>query len=116
MRTVNGEEKQVQQRQRLWGPDASAPGHFGTIFKPNHRWSCVLSELSWVQSVPTLRRSDAEVSRSTFLMQKCLEAVLKCLMRVRSVLVPKCHVAEVSGNRVRSHSGPGKLRNMIEDS
>ena len=40
----------------------SAPRYFGTNFKPNHRWSCVLSELSWVQSVPTFRRSDAEVS------------------------------------------------------
>jgi len=58
-----------------------------------------LSELSWVQSVPTLRRSDAEVSRTTFLVQKCLETVLKCLVSVRSVLVPKCLVAEVSGNR-----------------
>ena len=78
--------------------DISAPRHFGTNFKPNHRWSCVLSELSWVQSVPTYRRSDAEVSGTTFLVQKCLETVLKCLMRVRSVLVPKCLVAEVSGN------------------
>jgi len=72
--------------------DISAPRHFGTNFKPNHRWSCVLSELSWVESVPTFRRSDAEVSRTTFLVQKCLETVLKCLMRVRSVLVPKCLV------------------------
>jgi len=79
--------------------DISAPRHFGTNFKPNHRWICVLSELSLVQSVPTFCRSDAEVSRTTFLAQKCLETVLKCLMRVRSVLVPKCLVAEVSGNR-----------------
>jgi len=28
-------------------------GHFGTKFKPNHRWSCVSSELSWFWSVPT---------------------------------------------------------------
>jgi len=34
-----------------------------------------------------------------FLAKKCLETVLKCLMRVRSVLVPKFLVAEVSGNR-----------------
>jgi len=72
----------------LWEPDTSATRHFGTNFKPNHRWSCVLSELSLVQSVPAFRRSDAEVSRTTFLVQKCLETVLKCLMRVRSVLVP----------------------------
>ena len=25
-------------------------GHFGTKFKPNHRWSCVSSELSWVRT------------------------------------------------------------------
>ena len=42
--------------------DISAPRHFGINFKPNHRWSAVLSELFWVQSVPTFRRSDAEVS------------------------------------------------------
>ena len=41
------------------------------------------------------------MSRTTFfLVQKCLEAVLKCLMRVQSVLVPKCLVAKVSGNRL----------------
>ena len=82
----------------LWPQDMSARRHFGTNFKPNHRWSCVLSELSRVKSVPTFRRSDAEASRATFLVQKCLETVLKCRMRVRSVLVPKCLVAEVSGN------------------
>jgi len=66
--------------------DISAPIHFGTNFKPNHRWSCVLSV--GVQSVPTFRQSDAEVSRTTFLMQKCLlETVPKCFVRVRSVLV-----------------------------
>jgi len=43
--------------------DISAPRRFGANFKPNHRWSCVSSELSWVQSVPTFRRSEAEVSR-----------------------------------------------------
>ena len=59
-----------------------------------------MSELSWVESVLTFRRSDAEVSRSTFVAQKCLETVLKCLMRARSVLVPKCLVAEVSDNRL----------------
>ena len=79
---------------RTLGPqDISAPRHFGTSFKPNHQWSAVLSKLSWVQSVPTFRRSDAEVSRTTFLVQNCLiETALKCLMRVRSVLWPKCPV------------------------
>ena len=83
--------------------DTSATGHFGTKtlrhqLKPNHRWSCVLSELSWVQSVPTFRMSnDVEVSRTTFLMQKCLETVLKCRCRsemswCQSVLWPKCPV------------------------
>jgi len=66
----------------------SAPRHFGTNFKPNHRWSCVLSELSWVQSVPTFRRSEAEVSRTTFLAQKCVEKVLKCFMRRFGVACP----------------------------
>jgi len=51
-----------------------------------------LSELSWVQSVPTFRRSDGEVSCTTLLVHNCLETVLNCLMRVRSVLVPKCPV------------------------
>ena len=61
---------------------------------------CLIAKLlSWVQSIPTFRRSDAEVSRTTILAQKCLETVLQCLMRVRSVLVPKCLVAEVSGNQ-----------------
>jgi len=63
-----------------------------------------------VQSVPTFRRSDAEVSRSTFLVQKCLETVLKCLMRVRSVSVPKRLVAEVSGNPLFTVNS--KLRNI----
>ena len=84
--------------------DISAPGHFGTIFKPNHRCGCVLSELSLVQSVPTFRRSDAEVSRTTFLVQNCLETVQKYLVWVRSVLVPKFLVAEVSGNPHKSQS------------
>jgi len=44
-------------------PDTSATRHFGTKFKPNHRWSCVSSELSWVRSVSTFRRSGAEVLR-----------------------------------------------------
>jgi len=25
----------------VWEPDTSATRHFGTKFKPNHRWSCV---------------------------------------------------------------------------
>jgi len=70
-----------------WEPDTSATRHFGTNFKPNHRWSCVLSELSWVQSVHRLfvdLMPKCLVPR--FLAQKCLETVLKCLMRVRIVL------------------------------
>jgi len=58
--------------------DAEVSGHFGTKslrhvgtkFKPNHRWNFVSSDLSWVRSVQTF-----------------LDPV-----------VPKCLVAEVSGN------------------
>ena len=74
----------------LWPQDISAPRHFGTIFKPNHRWSCDL-ELSWVQSVPTFRRSDAEVSHTTF-----FGAELSWDGAEVSHAGPKCLAAEVS--------------------
>ena len=48
-------------------------GHFSTEFKPNHRWSCVSSVLSWVRT-------------------------LKFQTFPRSPPVPKCLVAEVFGN------------------
>jgi len=82
-------------------PDTLALRHFGTIklvpkFKPNHQWSCVLSELSWVEVSQLFLDHDTrvEVSRTTFLVSKCLEIGAE----VSSVLMPKCLVAEVSGN------------------
>jgi len=75
--------------------DTSAPRHFGTNFKPNHRWSRVMSELSWVQSVRTFHRSDAEVSRTTFFGTEVSWGSAEV-----SHVGPKCLVAEVSGNPV----------------
>jgi len=51
-------------------------------FKPNYRWSCVSSELSWVEVSRLFldQGTRNEVSRTTFLVSKCL-------------------VAEVPGNR-----------------
>jgi len=72
-------------------PDTSATRQFGTKFKPNDRWSCVSSELSWVRSVPTFPRSGAEVFGAE-------------VSRDTSALVPKCLVAEVSGNRSSGNS------------
>ena len=76
--------------------DTSAPRHFGITklvpkFKPNHRWSCVSSELSWVKVSRLFldHGTCVEVSRTTFLVSKCLEI---------GVLMPKCLVAEVAGN------------------
>jgi len=74
-------------------------GHFGTTklvlkFKPNHRWRCVSSELSWVK-VFRIFLDRVEVSRTTFLVSKCLETGAEVS---QSVLMPKCLVAEVSGN------------------
>jgi len=36
-------------------------GHFGTKFKPYHRWRCVSSELSRVRNVPSFPRSGGEM-------------------------------------------------------
>ena len=71
--------------------DTSAPRHLGATklvpkFKTNHRWSCVSSELSWVEVSRLFldHGTRVEVSRSTFFG------------------VPECLDAEVSGNRVLS--------------
>ena len=60
--------------------DTSAPRHFGTTklvpkFKPNHRWSCVSSELSWIEVSRLFldHGTRFEVSHTTFLVSKCLE-------------------------------------------
>jgi len=80
-------------------------GHFGTTklvlkFKTNHRWSCVSSELSSVEVSRLFfdHGTRVEVSRTTFLVSKCLEIGAEVS---RSVLMPKpkCLVAEMSGNR-----------------
>ena len=83
-------------------------GHFGTTklvpkFKPNHRWSCVSSELSWVEVSRLFLDHDTrvEVSRTTFMVSKCLETGAEVS---QSVLMPKCLVAEVSGNQHDSRS------------
>jgi len=79
-------------------------GHFGTTklvpkFKTNHRWSCVSSELSWVEVSRLFldHGTRVEVSRTTFLVSKCFETGAEVF---QSVLMPKCLVAEVSGFRV----------------
>jgi len=66
-------------------------------FKTNHRWSCVSSELSWVEVSRLFldHGTRVEVSRTTFLASKCLETGAEVS---QSVLMPKCLVAEVSGN------------------
>jgi len=86
-------------------PDTSATRHFGTTklvpkFKPNHRWSCVSSELSWVEVSRLFldHGTRVEVSRTTFLVSKCLETGAEV---PQSVLMPKCLVAEVSSNHFR---------------
>jgi len=77
-------------------------GHFNTTklvpkFKTNHRWSCVSSELSWVEVCRLFldHGTRVEVSRTTFLVSKCLETGAEVS---QSVLMPKCLVAKVSGN------------------
>ena len=82
--------------------DTSAPWHFGTTklvpkFKTNHRWSCVSSQLSWVEVSRLFldHGTRVKVSRTTFLVSKCLEIGAEV---AQSVLMPKCLVAEVSGN------------------
>ena len=73
---------------------------FGTgagQFKTNHRWSCVSSELSWVEVSRFFldHGTRVEMYRTTFLVSKCLEIGAEVS---QSVLMPKCLVAEVSGN------------------
>jgi len=64
----------------------------------NHRWNCVSSELSWVEVSRLFldHGTRVEVSRTTFLVSKCLEIGTEV---PQSVLMPKCLVAEMSGNR-----------------
>jgi len=80
--------------------DTSALRHFGTTklmpkFKPNHRWSWVSSELSWVEvSRLFLDHSNrVEMSRTTFLVSKCRETGAEVS---QSVLMPKCPVTSQS--------------------
>jgi len=76
--------------------DTSAPRHFGITklvpkFKSNHRWSCVSSELSWVEVSRLFldHGTRVEVSHTTFLVSKCLETGAEVS---QSVLMPKCLV------------------------
>ena len=76
--------------------DTSASRHFGTTklvpkFKPNHRWSCVSSELSWVEVSRLFldHGTRVEVSRTMFLVSKCLGIGAEVS---QSVLMPKCPV------------------------
>ena len=76
--------------------DTSAPRHIGTTklvpkFKTNHRWSCVSSELSWVEVSRLFLNHGTcvEVSRTTFLLSECLETGAEVS---QSVLMPKCPV------------------------
>jgi len=69
-------------------------GHFGTTklvlkFKTNHWWSCVSSELSWIEVSRLFldHGTRVEVSRTTFLVLKCLETGAEVS---QSVLMPKC--------------------------
>jgi len=77
-------------------PDTSATSLFGTKTLRHQLQAESPVELCLVGIVLDLMPKC--LSRTTFLAQKCLETVLKCRMRVRSVLVPKCLVAEVSGS------------------
>ena len=85
-----------------WQPDTSATRHFGSTklvpkFTPNHRWSCVSSVLSWVEVSRLFldHSTRVEVSGTTFLVSKCLDIGAEVS---QSVLMPKCLVAEESGN------------------
>ena len=76
--------------------DTSARKHFSTIksvpkFKRNHRWSCVSSELSWVEVSRLFldHGTRVEMSRTTFLVSNCLEIGAEVS---QSVLMPKCPV------------------------
>ena len=77
---------------------SASPRQFGTTklvpkFKTNHRWSCVSSELSWVEVSRLFldHGTRVEVSSTTFLVSKCLETGAE-------VHAPECLDAEVSGN------------------
>ena len=85
--------------------DTSAPRHFGTTklvpkFKTNHRWSCVSSGVE-VSRLFLDHGTLVEVSGTKFLVSKCLEIGAEVS---QSVLMPKCLVAEVSGNRLFKYS------------
>ena len=103
------------------GLSTKGAGHFGhktfrhrdnsallSKFKTNHRWSCVSSELSWdeVSWLILDHGTRVEVSRTTFLVSKYLEFGAEV---TQSVLMPKCLVAEVSGN-LRMHAEASAAR------
>jgi len=74
--------------------DTSAPRHFGTTksvlkFQTNHQWRCVSSELFWIEVSRLFldHGTRVEVSRTTFLVSKCLEIGAEVS---QSVLTPKC--------------------------
>jgi len=86
----------TKESRTLRSQDTSAPRLFGITklvpkFKPNHRWSCVSSELIWVEVSRLFldHGTRVEVSRTTFLVSKCLEIGAEV---APSVLLPKCPV------------------------
>jgi len=86
--------------------DTSAPQNcMVPKFKPNHRWSCVSSELSWVEVSRLFldHGPRVEVSRTTFLVSKCLEIGAEVS---QSVLMPKCPVTE---NARPDNAAPGTI-------
>ena len=86
--------------------DTSAPRHFSTTkLVPEFKTvSCVSPELSWVEVSRLFldHGTRVEVSRTTFLVSKCLETGAEVS---QSVLRPKCLVADMSGNSYRLLSG-----------
>jgi len=93
--------------------DTLAPRHFGATklvpkFKTNHRWSCVSSELSWVEVSRLFldhgtRLEVIEVCPTTFLVSKCLETGAE---------VSQCLDAEVSCNRSVGLLVPTELKSV----
>jgi len=75
-------------------PDTSATKLVPKL-KTNHRWSCVSSELSWVEVSRLFldHSTRVEVSRTTFLSSKCLKTGAEVS---QSVLMPKCPVTVCS--------------------
>jgi len=76
-------------------------GHFGTTklvlkFKTNHRWSCVSSELTWVEVSRLFLDHGTRVEVYHVFSVEVLEIGAEVS---QSVVMPKCLVAEVSGNR-----------------